>query len=154
MAAKKKIAAKKIRTNKVTSKKKPAKKKASTKKKKKASTKKKKTSRAKAGTKRSANLAAKTKPAPKKRSPARKQALDPGPSKSQRMERFADSDSQGLSDVEISDSESVSELVDEGNTFEAGVVSGVERAENADEREVRTREIPEDDVPQEYLDED
>src|ERR1700678_1512369 len=168
MAAKKKIAAKKIRTNKVTSKKKPAKKKASTKKKKKrtttkkasnkkkkkASKKKKKTSRAKAGTKRSANLAAKPKPAPKKRSPARKQALDPGPSKSQRMERFADSDSQGLSDVEISDSESVSELVDEGNTFEAGVVSGVERAENADEREVRTREFPEDDVPQEYLDED
>ena len=153
MAAKKKIAAKKIRTNKVTSKKKPAKKKASTKKKKKASTKK-NTSRAKAGTKRSANLAAKTKPAPKKRSPARKQALDPGPSKSQRMERFADSDSQGLSDVEISDSESVSELVDEGNTCEAGVVSGVERAENADEREVRTREFPEDDVPQEYLDED
>jgi hypothetical protein len=45
-------------------------------------------------------------------------------------------------------------LIDEGNTFEAGVVSGVERADDADEREVRTREFPEDDVPEEYLDKD
>jgi hypothetical protein len=30
----------------------------------------------------------------------------------------------------------------------------VEEADNADEREVRTREVPEDDVPQEYLDEE
>jgi hypothetical protein len=45
-------------------------------------------------------------------------------------------------------------LIDEGNTFEAGVVSGVERADDADEKEVRTREFPEDDVPEEYLDKD
>jgi hypothetical protein len=66
----------------------------------------------------------------------------------------ADEDSQGLSNAELADSESVGELLDEGNAFEAGVVSGVERADDADEREVRTREVPEDDVPEEYLDND
>jgi hypothetical protein len=65
-----------------------------------------------------------------------------------------DADSQGLSALERADSESVSELLDEGNSFEAGVVSGVERADDADEGEVRTREVPEDDVPEEYLDND
>jgi len=65
-----------------------------------------------------------------------------------------DSDSQGLSTAETADSESVGELIDEGNTFEAGVVEGVEEADNADEQEVRTREFPEDDVPEEYLDKD
>ena len=63
-------------------------------------------------------------------------------------------DTEGLSDAEIADSESVEELVEEGQAFEAGVVSGVENAPNADEGEVRTRQVPEDDVPQEYLDED
>ena len=33
-------------------------------------------------------------------------------------------------------------------------MSGVENARNADEGGVRTRQVPEDDVPQEYLDED
>jgi len=61
---------------------------------------------------------------------------------------------QGLSDAAGADSESVDELVEEGNAFEAGVVSGVEAADNADEQEVRTREVPEDDVPDEYLDQD
>jgi hypothetical protein len=61
---------------------------------------------------------------------------------------------QGLSDAAEADSESVDELVEEGNAFEAGVVSGVEAADNADEQEVRTREVPEDDVPDEYLDQD
>ncbi len=63
-------------------------------------------------------------------------------------------DSQGLSRDELVDSESVEELAEEGNAFEAGVVSGVERAENNDEKEVRTHEVPEDDVPGEYLDKD
>jgi len=62
-------------------------------------------------------------------------------------------DLQGLSDVEGADSESVDELLEEGNAFEAGVVTGVERADT-DEKEVRTREVPEDDVPGEYLDEE
>jgi hypothetical protein len=63
-------------------------------------------------------------------------------------------DLQGVSDVEGADSESVDELIEEGNAFEAGVVEGVEQAGERDEREVRTREVPEDDVPGEYLDED
>ena len=63
-------------------------------------------------------------------------------------------DVQGLSRTELADSESVEELVEEGQAFEAGVVSGVENAPDADESEVKTREVPEDDVPQEYLDED
>ncbi len=63
-------------------------------------------------------------------------------------------DLQGLSNVESADSESVDELIEEGNAFEAGVVSGVEDAGERGNREVRTREVPEDDVPGEYLDEE
>ena len=66
----------------------------------------------------------------------------------------ADSDFQGLSRSESADSESVDELVEEGNTFEAGAVRGVEEADDADEKEVHTHEFAEDDVPGEYLDED
>lgn len=62
-------------------------------------------------------------------------------------------DLQGLSRAEQADSESVDELAGEGNVFEAGAVAGVEEADSADEREVHTREVPEDDVPEEYLDE-
>jgi hypothetical protein len=63
-------------------------------------------------------------------------------------------DLQGLSDVEGADSESVDELLEEGNAFEAGVVAGVEEADEDGPREVHTHEVPEDDVPEEYLDED
>lgn len=63
-------------------------------------------------------------------------------------------DLQGLSRAEQADSESVDELVEEGNLFEAGAVAGVEKADDEDEREVRTRELPEDDVPEEYLEKD
>jgi len=63
-------------------------------------------------------------------------------------------DLQGLSNLERADSESVDELLEEGNTFEAGAVAGVEEADNADEQEVHTHEVAEDDVPGEYLDED
>jgi hypothetical protein len=59
-----------------------------------------------------------------------------------------------LSNTESADSESVDELVEEGNAFEAGVVGGVEDADEHDEREVHTHEVPEDDVPEEYLDEE
>jgi len=62
-------------------------------------------------------------------------------------------DTQGLSNAQEADSESVEELVEEGQDFEAGVVSGVEDAE-ANQREVRTRQVREDDVPLEYLDQD
>ncbi len=63
-------------------------------------------------------------------------------------------DTQGLSRREFDDSESVEELLEEGQYAEAEAISGVESAPDADEGEVHTREVPEDDVPQEYLDED
>jgi len=63
-------------------------------------------------------------------------------------------DLQGLSRRESADSESVDELLEEGNAFEADAVLGVEEADLADGKEVRTREVPEDDVPEEYLDQD
>lgn len=63
-------------------------------------------------------------------------------------------DTQGLSRRSYDDSESVEELMEEGQYMEAEAVSGVENAPDADQGEVRTREVPEDDVPQEYLDEE
>lgn len=63
-------------------------------------------------------------------------------------------DFQGLSRTEQADSESVDELVEEGNVFEAGAVAGVEEADSRDQKEVHTHEVPEDDVPDEYLDQD
>ena len=61
-------------------------------------------------------------------------------------------DTEGLSREELADSESVEELVEEGQAFEAGVISGVENAPDADRGPVRTRQGSEDDVPREYLD--
>jgi hypothetical protein len=61
---------------------------------------------------------------------------------------------QGLSDSATADSESVDELLEEGNALEAEVVQGVEDAPEPDEGEVHTREVPEDDVPEEYREED
>ncbi|MGH9714232.1 MAG: hypothetical protein ACRD5M_13120 [Candidatus Acidiferrales bacterium] len=60
-------------------------------------------------------------------------------------------DVQGLSESENADSESVSELAEEGQGYEAEVVSGVENAPDPDQGEVTTHEVPEDDVPPEYL---
>jgi len=61
-------------------------------------------------------------------------------------------DLQGVTGAEGAGSQSVEELLEEGNAFEAEIVKGVEDAENADEAEVETHEVPEDDVPEEYLD--
>jgi hypothetical protein len=59
-------------------------------------------------------------------------------------------DVEGLSNAEEADSESVSELAEEGQAFEASVVDGVENAPDADQGEVTTEEVPEDDIPAEY----
>jgi hypothetical protein len=59
-------------------------------------------------------------------------------------------DLQGLSNRAGADSESVDELLEEGNAFEAEVVKGVEDVPDADEGEIVTHEVPEDDVPREY----
>jgi hypothetical protein len=58
-------------------------------------------------------------------------------------------DDMGLSTDETTSSESVAELEQEGQYFEAEAVSGLERP-YPDEGEVRTHEVPEDDVPLEY----
>jgi hypothetical protein len=63
-------------------------------------------------------------------------------------------DTMGLSRSEIEGPESVEELLEEGQSFEAGIISGVEDAPDADQGGVRTRQVPEDDVPQEYLDDE
>jgi hypothetical protein len=63
-------------------------------------------------------------------------------------------DNQGLSNAESVDSESVEELVDEGQDYEAEVISGVENAPDPDQAEVTTKEVPEDDVPPEYRNQD
>jgi hypothetical protein len=63
-------------------------------------------------------------------------------------------DTQGLSDTAEAGSESVMELVEDGQSFEAEAVGGVEDAAEPDVAEVHTRQVAEDDVPSEYLDGD
>ncbi len=60
-------------------------------------------------------------------------------------------DIQQVPNAPEADSESVEELVEEGNAFEADAVLGVEDAKDPDVSEVTTRQVPEDDVPAEYL---
>jgi hypothetical protein len=43
--------------------------------------------------------------------------------------------------------------MEEGDAFDAGIISGVEDSRQGDGKEGRTREVPEDDVPGEYRDE-
>jgi hypothetical protein len=150
----KQTAAKNRRLVKQTGRKKPAKKRAAPKKK--VATKRsalKKAAKTKTLGKRKAG--AKTASAARKRAPGRNQTgsdeVFTSPGLGSRSAGQS-GDLQGLSHVERADSESVDELIEEGNAFEADVVSGVESAGDADEKEVRTHEVPEDDVPGEYLD--
>jgi len=78
------------------------------------------------------------------------------PPSGERRERLGGQagDSQGLSNRPTADSESVEELLEEGNASEAEAIQGVENALDADQGEVETHEVPEDDVPEEYLDKD
>jgi hypothetical protein len=102
--------------------------------------------------------AARKKKSPKrKRVPSRRQgvgtvALRSGEPRERRGGQSGDL--QGLSSRPTADSESVQELLEEGNALEAEVLQGVENAPNADQGQVRTQQVPEDDVPQEYLDKD
>ena len=59
-------------------------------------------------------------------------------------------DIQQMPKAAEADSESVEELAEEGNAFEADAVEGVEDAKEPDVSEVTTRQVPEDDVPAEY----
>jgi hypothetical protein len=131
---------------------------------------KKKTTKKKAGSKKAApkKKLAKKKAAPKRIAPAKKASAKKKRVRGKR--EIVDSvvfeprglgagiagqsgDLQGLSGREGADSESVGELLEEGNAFEAEVVKGVEDAGDADEGEVVTHEVPEDDIPGEYRNE-
>jgi hypothetical protein len=54
------------------------------------------------------------------------------------LEAGQSGDLEGLSDIEDADSESVRELAEEGQDYEAEIVEGVERAADRDEKQVRT----------------
>ena len=114
-------------------------------------------------------LAAKKRSLPKKKSPAKKklakkatrrraEVINPITPSGRRGLGAASGgqsgDTQGLSRRSYDDSESVEELMAEGQYMEAEAVSGVENAPDADQGEVRTRQFPEDDVPEEYIDEE
>jgi hypothetical protein len=64
-------------------------------------------------------------------------------------------DAQGLSDIEEANEESVEELADTDQAFEADVVQGVEDAGDHPEKEVRSHQDPdyrrEDDIPPENV---
>jgi hypothetical protein len=117
-----------------------------------------KKSKARAKSKTTASKKKKTKKASSRaKSPAQRNRRGAGKKPSRRRAtRSAGQagDLQGVSRRARADSESVEELLEEGNAFEAGVVAGVQRADDTDEQEVHTREVPEDDVPEEYLDKD
>ena len=59
-------------------------------------------------------------------------------------------DTQGLSGVPDANFESVKELTEEGQYLEGEVVEGVENAPGNDAGPMKTREVPENDVPAEY----
>jgi hypothetical protein len=102
-------------------------------------------------------VAPKRKPAPKKRPRGKSQEVDTvvfEPKGKGARSGGQSGDLQGLSNAERANSESVDELLEEGNAFEAEVIQAIEDAPDADEGEVRTHEVPEDDVPEEYLDTD
>jgi hypothetical protein len=63
-------------------------------------------------------------------------------------------DTQGLSNTAEADSQSVEELAEEGQSFEAEVVGGLENVPDPDVAEVQTHQVAEDDVPSEYLEKD
>ncbi len=56
-----------------------------------------------------------------------------------------------MSEVAEAGSESVEELLEEGQSFEAEAIGGVEDAPDPDVAEVHTKQVTEDDVPSEYL---
>ena len=60
-------------------------------------------------------------------------------------------DTQGLPDVAEAGPLSVEELLQDGQAFEACVIGGVEDAPDADEAEVHTKKVPQDDMRLENL---
>jgi hypothetical protein len=99
-----------------------------------------KTARAKSKRSKSTPIAPAT--AARKRRPAETGAAAAGQS----------GDIQGLPGREDVENESVRELQEEGQSFEASVVDGVENRAFAEEGEVRVHRRPEDDLRPEYTD--
>jgi hypothetical protein len=103
-------------------------------------------------------LAAKKKSAAKKATRRRAEIINPVTPSGRRglgpASGGQSGDTQGLSRRSYDDSESVEELMEEGQYMEAEAVSGVENARDADQGEVRTTQVPEDDVPEEYREEE
>jgi hypothetical protein len=117
---------------------------------------KKKVARKNAASKKSSLARKKTSPK-RKRVPSKRQGVETVALRSwgPRERRGGQSgDLQGLSSRPTADSESVEELAEEGNALEAEVLEGVENSPDPEHGQVRTQEVPEDDVPQEYLDRD
>jgi hypothetical protein len=56
-------------------------------------------------------------------------------------------DIQGLSTEELYDSESVSELIEEGQDLEAELIEGIEEAPDPDQDEVRVHKAPQKNIP-------
>jgi hypothetical protein len=52
------------------------------------------------------------------------------------------------------DNQGLPSVADEGQSFEAEAIAGVENAPDPDVAEVHTRQVPEDDVPPEYQNQD
>src|SRR5215813_14106636 len=82
------------------------------------------------------------KKAKKKRTPKARGPKEFSVRTEERRSTVLSGDLQGLSRTPGADSESVSELVEEGNPFEAEIVNAVEAADDIT-KEVRTREVPE-----------
>ena len=62
-------------------------------------------------------------------------------------------DTQGLSDAAESANQSVKELAQDGQAFEADAVEGLDDAlDEGQPKRLKTHEVPEDDVPPEYQD--
>ena len=59
-----------------------------------------------------------------------------------------------LYDGPTANAESMEELLEEGNVLEGVAIQGAEDALNTDQGEVQTHEVPEQEVPEEYLDKD
>lgn len=56
-------------------------------------------------------------------------------------------------DLQGLDSDDETGLLEEGQSFEAGILSGIDdAAAAADDGGIKTKEVPEEDVPLEYLD--
>lgn len=61
-------------------------------------------------------------------------------------------DIQGLPDTPEAEDESVEELAEEGNAYEAAIVAGVENSPRPDESEMKTHdERPTNEIPPKYL---